>query len=260
MKLDIDKAIDIWRTDKGYRVINSYLIDSSSRNDYIYHQDNNKAIKHEGNIYNTIDVINIIRENMKGSDAPKIYYRGGSEKSKGSFVKESFISVSTDEEQAQQFMDGDCCLYKITVEPSVKRYKTGIEDEILLENGLYWKYIGKEGKYHLINITQKKPILEQPIVEQSMDDSVASKFNPHNLSENDLNSYLELYRDECSLLDIEQTPEGFLDYLERFNKKISIEKAKEMIKTGGKKSKKNKKTLRRKRRNGKKRTFRKKSK
>jgi hypothetical protein len=162
MELNIDIAISIWRTDEGYRIINSFLTNSSSREDYIYHQKNNKIIKYEDpsnnttTSYNTIDVINVIKKHMKRSNEtePEIYYRGGSERSRHSFIKTSFISVSSDEEQANQFVDG-CCLYKVIVDPSVKRYKIGIEYETLLENDLYWDYKGKQGKYHVVNI--KKP-------------------------------------------------------------------------------------------------------
>lgn len=88
MELDIDLAISIWRTDLGYRTINSYLLNSTNRTDYIYHQSNNKIIEYEDKIFNTIDIINIIKQNMKESEniEPEIFYRGGSPNSQHSFI------------------------------------------------------------------------------------------------------------------------------------------------------------------------------
>lgn len=221
MALDIQKAIAIWRTDDGYRTINSFLIDSTSRKNYTYHKDTKKTIEYEDKIYNTADVVDVIKHHMKeGDDMMNIYYRGGSERSKNSFVKKSFISVSSDEEQAQGFVDGDCCLFKVTVQPEVKRYKTGIEDETLLENGLYWNYLGKKGNYHLVEITknQEKKTDEKKDNEQK---------NIKNNFDLDLESWREIYKDECSLFDEEPTTEGFVEFI---NKNTKVK--------GGKKKKK----------------------
>ena len=46
MEIDLNTAITIWRTDYGYRTINSFLIGSMSNKDYIYHQTQNKTINY----------------------------------------------------------------------------------------------------------------------------------------------------------------------------------------------------------------------
>ena len=232
MSLDIDKAIRIWISDEGYRKINSFLIGASSNTDYIYYRKDNETINYEDNTYKTIDVINTIKENMRTSSETKTYYRGGSPNSKKSFIKKSFISLSTNEEQAKQFVDGDCCLFKVTVEPSVKRYNTGVEYEVLIEDGIYWEYIGKEGNYYLVNISKTPKHQELPVIETSV--------IKENLTGEELNSLLQDYEDECSILDEEPSPKGFIDYIIQTtpNKNIiSIEKANEIMK-GGKKIKK----------------------
>lgn len=241
MTLDIDTAIRIWITDEGYRKINSYLSGSKSRRDYIYHQTDNENINFENNDYKTIDIINTIKNNMKESNKVETYYRGGSENSKKSYIKKSFISVTTDEEQAKSFVD-ECCLYKITVEPSVKRYNTGVENEVLLENNLYWDYIGKENNYYLVNISN-----ETNVIQHETNVIQKEKNMNEDLTEEELNTMFEDYKDECSILDIEMTPDGFIDYISNVtsNKnKISYEKAKQMIQniSGGKKYKKINKT------------------
>jgi hypothetical protein len=239
VEINLNTAITIWRTDYGYRTINSFLIGSMSNKDYIYHQTQNKTINYLDKTYNTLDIINIIKQNMKASivQTPEIYYRGGSSRSKKSFVKESFISVSSDEEQAHHFVDGDCCLFKIIVDPSVKRYNTGIEYETLLENGLFWNYIGEKGKYHLIEITPYQPQLSS---------LSTPKIEKDNLTEEELVSLLDLYKDECILVDSTPTPEGFVVFIQEntFSKcKISIEIASAIIrKKGGKNTKLKNKT------------------
>ena len=247
MELDIDLAISIWRTDNGYRTINCFLTNSKSTKDYICHQENNKTIEYDDKIYNTIDVINVIKQHMRESDnpEPEIYYRGGSANSQRSFIKTSFISVSSDEEQATQFVDNDCCLYKVIVEPSVKRCNIGIEYETLLENGLYWEYIGKQGKYHMV-------IIKQPPIDLNVESKTEAENDKDliegkkELTEDEVKSWLELYKDEYLLFHDELTLDGFIDYIEKENKpfynnnNILIQKlAEEMISTiGGKKNKK----------------------
>ena len=67
------------------------------------------------------------------------------------FFKTNFISVSDDEETFG-FVDGNCCLYQVTVAPDVKRIISGIENETILEPGLYWEYLGKNKNHHLKDI------------------------------------------------------------------------------------------------------------
>jgi hypothetical protein len=241
MGLNVETAIRIWITDEGYRKINSYLSGSTSRTDYIYHQPDNLIINYEGITYKTIDVINIIKENMKESNKEEIYYRGGSAHSKKSFVKKTFISVTTDIEQAETFIDGDCCLFKIIVDPHVKRYKTGVENEVLLENNLYWNYIGKENNYYIVRISKGDLMQENISNNSNMQNKIKST-----LTEEELNSLIDDYKEECNLLDEEPTPQGLIDYISitTANKQnISLEKATGLINNvigGSKKVKKTK--------------------
>jgi hypothetical protein len=261
MALNIDLAISIWRTDNGYRIINSFLTNSKTTKDYIYHQENNKTIEYNDKTYNTIDVINVIKQHMTESDnpEPEIYYRGGTANNQRSFIKTSFISVASDEEQASSYVDGDCCLYKVFVYPSVKRCKIGIEYETLLENGLYWEYIGKQGKYHMANIKQHQFALNVEEKDKNLiEDKKELTEDKKELTEDEVKSWLDLYKDEYLLFNDDITLDGFIDYIEKENEtlyknnNILIQKlAEEMIsKIGGKKrnqmiSKKNKKKTKR---------------
>ena len=140
--LDIDTALTIWRLDDGYRNINSYLADA----DYKFHRKGSDTVIFNDVKYSTREIIDVIVENMKlpGNDEFITYYRGGSTNSRKNFFKTNFISVSDDEEEAAGFVDGDCCLYEVTVAPDVKRIRTGIEYETILEPGLYWEYLDKK--------------------------------------------------------------------------------------------------------------------
>jgi len=242
MELNIDLAISIWRSDNGYRTINSFLTNSTSTKDYIYHQENNKIIEYDDKTYNTIDVINVIKQHMIESDnpEPETYYRGDSANYQRSFIKTSFISVASDEEQASQYVDNGCCLYKVIVDPSVKRCKIGIEYETLLENGLYWEYVGKQGKYHMVNI--KQPQIDLNVEAKTENDKNLIE-DKKELTEDELKSWLDLYKDEYLLFHDKLTLDGFIDYIEKENKtlyknnNILIQKlAEEMIsRIGGKK-------------------------
>ena len=226
---NIDLAMSIWRSDIGYRTINSFLINSSSKKDYIYHQDNNKIINYNDKNYNTKNVIDIIKNNMKDELKIKTYYRGASNKFKQSCIISSFISVSSDEEQARQFVDGECCLYKITVDPSVKRYKSGIEYETLLENGLYWEYIDKKGKYYNVNI--------KPLEQINLNTETKVEDKKYNSINNELiKSYFNLYKEEYLSFDDEPSYEGLIKYIQEENysyyennKSLIHDLAKEMI-------------------------------
>lgn len=258
MELDITLAISIWKTDNGYRTINSFLTKSTSRKDYIYHRENNKSIEYLDKTYNTIDVINIIKQNMKKSDElePIMYYRGGSAIFTKSFINPAFTSVCSNLEQAGQYVDGDCCLYKVFVDPSIKRYDTGIEFETLLEPDLYWEYIGKKGKFHIVNI--KQPHEMNLNIEATTEDKNHELIEDkkHELTENELKSWLDVYKEEYLLFDDEPSPEGFINYIKKENESLYINNdiliqrlademmADEMIsKIGGKKRKQLIKTI-----------------
>ena len=226
MELDFNLAKSIWNSDNGYRIINSFLIGSTSASNYKYHQKNNKVIEFSTNdnstIYNTVDVINIIKKNMKTSKSTETYYRGNSKKAQISFIKKSFTSVTTSEEQANQFIDGNCCLYKVIVDPSVKRCNTGIEDEILLENDLYWEYIGKERHYHVAKI---RKVSESNLNKTSRgaEEIESKKTTQEKGSEKreELKSWLDTYEEEYILFnDKKPAPEELMEYFKEENKEL----------------------------------------
>jgi hypothetical protein len=244
MSLDIETALHIWTFDNGYRTINSFLIDSKSRNDYIYHVENNKTIEYNGHIYNTADIVNVIKNNMFPSDKVETYYRGGDNQKLNSSLKKSFISVTKDEEQAKTFMDDECCLYKITVDANVKRCNTGVENEVLLENNLYWNYLTKEKEYYLIHIS-KTPIEMMETTENNNNNS------NEELNNEELRNLFDNYKEEANELEDDVTAKGFIDFIQYYinnkNKNnISYEKANKVIQEfnahGGRKKKMHKKS------------------
>lgn len=228
MSLNIQTALHIWTFDKGYRTINSFLIGSKSPADYKYHQENNDRIEYNHNTYNTKDVIDLIKSNMVPSDKAEIYFRGDTQQLQYSSFKKSFISVTKDEEQAKSFIDDGCCLYKVIVDDSVKRCNTGVENEVLLENNLYWNYLGPEDYYYLVRISkQPMEIKIEPIIEKKNEAK-------EELTQNELYSLFNNYKEEATELEDEITPEGFIAYIEYYIKNrnkmnISHEKAKELI-------------------------------
>lgn len=135
----LDIARHIWITDEGYRKINSLLLGPK----YKYFRKDYATIEFEGEEYPTTSVVNVIRQNMKCGAREITYYRGESGNiSQESFVRKSFTSLTRDKEQAESFMDDDCCVYTVVLDPEVKRIPIGVEDEILVENDVYWKYLG----------------------------------------------------------------------------------------------------------------------
>lgn len=230
MELDFNLAKSIWNSENGYRIINSFLIDSTSASNYKYHQKNNKVIEFSSNdnskIYNTLDVINVIKDNMKPSKNEEIYYRGNSKRAQKSFIKKSFTSVTTIEEQAEQFIDSDCCLYKVIVDPSVKRCNTGIENEILLENDLYWEYIGKEkqGPCYLAKVRKLSHTNLNNTTNRGAEERETKKTSPQENSykkKEELESWIDSYKEEYILLnDINPTPEELIHYFKEENKDL----------------------------------------
>ena len=101
--MELKAALRIWRSDKGYRKINSLLVGTDK--DYPYHPKNNQTMKLDGVRHDIEDVIATLKRHMKPSPTEITYYRGCSSNSKKSFIKKSFISVSTSKEQAESFVD-----------------------------------------------------------------------------------------------------------------------------------------------------------
>ena len=179
--ITINMAIRIWISDKGYRTINSYMLGNRYGKDYPYFIKNNKNVEYKDISYKTKDVISKIEQCMKPRKISTTYYRGDNKNliNQGNFITRTFLSTSTDEEQAKSFIDGDCCLFKIIVDKDVKRYNTGVEYEVLLEKNVEWTYLEKSGKYHLAKImpSNKKTKLSSSLMSSSKPKNIKTKFN-----------------------------------------------------------------------------------
>lgn len=156
-KPPLKEAISIWRMDDAYKKIN-YMLDPDS-----YHKPECKdhpditTHKNEINEYKISDIIQTLQNAMKPSDKEETFYRGGSEHSKQSYQKKTFISLSDSKEQATAFIDDSkCCLFCVTVHKDVKRLKTGIEYETLIEPNALWIYNESETKETMIPATKQK--------------------------------------------------------------------------------------------------------
>jgi len=257
MDIGIDNAIEAWKSDTGYRKINSYLIKSTSVNDYKYHQLDRDFIEsrtHKGlQRYKTQDVVYTIKNHMHESEKPEIYYRGDSDnRLKKTRQIGSFISVTTDIETADAFKDGECCIYKIYVNPSVKRISTGIEYELILENDLFWNYTGKEENtenhtmYKVDVSKEPNPLVSHMLPEKAISPIKASKktSNFEDLSDDKQKELFDEFNSEATSEDpmIEYTPTGFMEYITMLGIDISEAYANKIIednkKGGGKINKK----------------------
>ncbi len=134
--MNLETALELWRG-SGYRRINGYLIQSHTGSRY-------KAYKYTGALapnfeYDIEEVVDTLRKGMTAVDSSKTYYRGASAVHKTNCRVETFISVSVNKEDAESFAN-DGTVYEITVKEGVKGLKTGVEGEIVLEDGCYWEY------------------------------------------------------------------------------------------------------------------------
>jgi hypothetical protein len=257
MDIGINNAIEAWKSDTGYRKINSYLIKSTSVNDYKYHQLNRDFVESrtdEGlRRYKTEDVVYTLKTHMHESKKNEIYYRGDSDNRLKKISQiGSFISVTTDIETAYTFKDGECCIYKIYVDPSVKRISTGIEYELILENDLFWNYTGKEENtenhtmYKVVVSKEPKPLVSHMLPEKVTSPIKASKKtrNFEDLSDDKQKELFDEFNSEATSEDpmIEYTPTGFMEYITMLDIDISEAYANKIIednkKGGGKINKK----------------------
>jgi hypothetical protein len=228
-----ETALRIWTSESGYRIINSYLIGSTSSRDYIYHRPHNITIEFDDITYNTIDVIDTIIQHMKQGTVEEMYYRGDTERAKSSFVSKSFIAVTSAVDQSRSYAGDECCLFKVFIDPSVKRCATGVEDELLLEPNMYWDYIGENGRYHIVRVTKEYPLTEVTVPAQ-----MSVQPSRETLSDHELATILEDYKEECELLGHEPSSEGLVEYISNttvHNEGITIEKAARLlgIRNGG---------------------------
>ena len=254
MDIGIDNAIEAWKSDTGYRKINSYLIKSTSVNDYKYHQLDRDFIEsrtHKGlQRYKTQDVVYTIKKHMHESKKTEIYYRGDSDnRLKKTSQLGSFISVTTDIETADAFKDGECCIYKIYVDPSVKRISTGIEYELILENDLFWNYTGKEENtenhtmYKVDVSKEPNPLVSHMLPEKAIS-PIKKAMNFEELSDNEQKELFDEFKIDAMSEDhmFEYTPAGVIEYIAMLGIDISEAYANKIIednkKGGGKINKK----------------------
>jgi hypothetical protein len=258
--MKLEDALRIWRSDKGYRKINSFLVGTDK--DYPYHPKNNQTMKLDGVRHDIEDAIATLKRHMKPSPTEITYYRGGSSNSKKSFIKKSFISVSTSKEQAESFVDQPVggVLYKIIVDPNVKRIDVGIEDEVLLEDNLFWEYLGMQNGEGIVRIQKAPPTMtaapkspkspkapkspkspKSPKAPKSPKSSKSPK-SPKSpkapkspmATSAELSKYYQDMKEDNALLDLEEdiTPSEFIEYV-KFTTNgriiISHDKASEII-------------------------------
>tara|TARA_Y100000389_G_scaffold205078_1_gene262786 strand:+ start:8844 stop:9779 length:936 start_codon:yes stop_codon:yes gene_type:complete len=266
--MNIDDALELWRSDYGSRIINRH----------------NKATKLElrDKIYDVQDVAKSLRSHMKllKNSEKMTFYRGESTIGTKSKMKNIFTSITTDKEQAESFMDDeDCCLFKVTVDPDVKLLKTGIEDEFLIEDNIYWNVLGRTKDLYIVHVSKQKknsektslntpttksifnPILSSPT--PFMTQNISPLKNISNTSKNSDNSdnsaksdksdksnksgkYKTLFQDlveECEITDEEITKDKVIEYFAYFDEKITEKEALRLIqKHMNKNSKTNSKT------------------
>jgi hypothetical protein len=129
-------ALNIWRGDT-YQYIQEYLKHKEP-----------KIIRYGGTNYETPKIILILRNQMKPMKKNRqgnyIFYRGdrNSFLTESSYNKRTFISITTDKEQAQCYTDINHILFTIEVDDEVMCLKTGIENEYLIDVDCCWKYNG----------------------------------------------------------------------------------------------------------------------
>ena len=135
--------MDLWRG-SGYRIINGELIrqkvGDAAANKYI---GTAKSMTRE----KASKAIETIRGMMKPLTQTTAVYRGCSNMFKKNCHLETFVSVSVNKEDAEAFRD-DGTVYPISIQPGVKGVKTGVEGEILIEDGCFWEYVGNKVLIH----------------------------------------------------------------------------------------------------------------
>jgi hypothetical protein len=136
--MNLEIALELWRG-SGYRRINGYLIQKHTGSRF-------QAYKYTGALapnfeYDIEEVVNTLRNGMKPVSTSQIYYRGASSLFTTNCRVETFLSVSINKEDAESFAN-DGTVYEITLKEGVRGLKTGVEGELVLEDGCFWEYRG----------------------------------------------------------------------------------------------------------------------
>ena len=161
--LSKDDILELWRG-SGYIHFNGYL----ARDNYPFFSLARNTMEHNGKIYGIgslvaklrsvmIPYVEYRRKNIAKLGRGKIDYFRGEELtlfSTHSYIRETFISVTMDNDQSKSFnADSSCgCLFKVSINEAVYCVETGIEKELLLEPGCYWKFKGIVNEIYIIEI------------------------------------------------------------------------------------------------------------
>jgi hypothetical protein len=135
----MEQALQLWRGSQ-YRAINGKLLQDKVGNDVA-----KRYLGRTSMPDNLDNVIQTLRDGMKPITKVGPYYRGCSKRFQKNCHLETFVSVSTDKEDAEAFKD-EGVLYTITIASGVRGIPTGVENEVLLEDGCYWEYLSTGNK------------------------------------------------------------------------------------------------------------------
>lgn len=129
-------ALDIWRGET-YKLIQQYLKEQEPR-----------QIVFGSKIYDTAKIIAKLKNQMKPMEEIRqgnyTFYRGDRNAflTEESYNKNTFISISTDDERAQTYSNENNIWYTIQVDDDVFCLKVGIESEYLIDTDNCWIYQG----------------------------------------------------------------------------------------------------------------------
>ena len=143
--MDIETAKRIWASDEGYVKINNYFCKYGTYSKITNSKRKDLYVEYESENFFIPLIIKTLLENSETVKSPLVYYRGDSSFAKKTFKREGFTSVAKDITWADSFAtSSDTSLFRVKVDPSVKRISIGIESEVLLEPGCLWEFEGTE--------------------------------------------------------------------------------------------------------------------
>jgi hypothetical protein len=129
----MDEALKMWRGSQ-YRAINGKLLQDKVGKEIAKRYLGKTMIPE-----NVDDVIQTLRNGMKPITSAGPYYRGCSKMFQKNCHLETFVSISRSKEDAETFRD-EGVLYTIMLAPGIRGISTGIENEIMVEDGCFWEY------------------------------------------------------------------------------------------------------------------------
>lgn len=155
-KLTKEKALQIWASD-NYIYINKNLAGHNYKKTDMFID----YIEWNKNMYKISEIIKMLINSMLPFNYfryENCFYRGEvySLLTESSYNRETFTSVCSDYQQALMFSESNV-MFKITIDPEVFCIPTGIENELLIEPNVHWKYLGREGCFYLVHILPFNP-------------------------------------------------------------------------------------------------------